>query len=250
VAGPSGERGRMTVAPPENRNESIRSVAAISIGRKPYGDPGRASELEDADGGETLRVATYARVSTLSGQDPEMQTRELREYCERRGWQLAEQFTDIGVSGSKDSRPGLNRLLADARRRKFDAVLVYRYDRFARSLRQLVNALGEFEALGIHFISLHEGVDTSTPNGRLVFGIFASIAEFERELIRSRVRSGLAAARSRGKKLGRPRVQIDAKRVAALREPGRSWPQVAKELGVGLGTAYRIALRLSEKVCG
>jgi DNA invertase Pin-like site-specific DNA recombinase len=101
--------------------------------------------------------------------------------------------------GAKDRRPKLDELMADAARRRFDCVLVYRYDRYARSLRHLVNALEEFRALGIDFVSLHEGVDTSTPNGRLVFGIFASIAEFERELIRSRVRSGLAAARAKGK---------------------------------------------------
>jgi DNA invertase Pin-like site-specific DNA recombinase len=170
-----------------------------------------------------MKVAIYARVSTANGQDPTVQTRELKEYCQRRQWEIAEEFTDTGVSGGKESRPGLNRLLADARRRKFDTVLVYRYDRFARSLRQLVNALGEFDALGIHFVSLHEGVDTSTPNGRLVFGIFASIAEFERELIRSRVRSGLAAARARGKRLGRPRVAVDAEKVTALRKAGASW---------------------------
>ena len=142
---------------------------------------------------------------------------ELRAYCSRRQWEIAEEFIDAGVSGSKESRPALNRLLADAKRRKFEAVLVYRYDRFARSLRHLVNALAEFDALGIHFVSLHEGVDTSTPNGRLVFGIFASIAEFERELIRGRVRSGLAAAKARGKRLGRPTVTVDTARIAALR---------------------------------
>jgi DNA invertase Pin-like site-specific DNA recombinase len=125
---------------------------------------------------------------------------------------------------------------------------VYRYDRFARSLRQLVNALAEFDALGIHFVSLHEGVDTSTPNGRLVFGIFASIAEFERELIRGRVRSGLAAARARGKRLGRPRVIVDAATIASLRAQGRSWPQIARELGVSVGTAYSAAHRLSKNV--
>jgi DNA invertase Pin-like site-specific DNA recombinase len=140
-------------------------------------------------------------------------------------WAIAEEFTD-SVSGSKESRPALNRLLADAKRRKFDAVLVYRYDRFARSLRQLVNALSEFDAMGIHFVSLHEGVDTSTPNGRLIFGIFASIAEFERELIRSRVRSGLAAARTRGKRLGRPRVVVDAQKISALRKDGASWATI------------------------
>jgi len=161
-----------------------------------------------------------------------MQLEELRAYCQRRQWEIAEEFIDTGISGSKESRPGLNRLLADAKRRRFDAVLVYRYDRFARSLRQLVNALAEFDALGIHFISLHEGVDTSTPNGRLVFGIFASIAEFERELIRGRVRSGLAAAKARGARLGRPRVTVDAARAAILRSQGLSWRAVARALGV------------------
>ena len=120
-------------------------------------------------------------------------------------------------------------------------MLVYRYNRFARSLRQLGNALSEFDALGIHFISLHEGVDTSTPNGRLVFGIFASIAEFERELIRSRVRSGLAAARAKGKRLGRPRVIVDAHRIASLRAQGLGWKKIARELGIGVSTVLRAA---------
>ena len=119
-----------------------------------------------------MRVAIYARVSTAGkGQDTEVQARELREYASRRGWETVEEFTDTGISGSKESRPALDRLLIDARRRKFDAVLVYRYDKFARSLGQLVNALDEFDALGIHFVSLHESLDTSTPTGRLVFGI-------------------------------------------------------------------------------
>jgi len=170
-----------------------------------------------------------------------MQTRELREYCERRGWQIAGEYVDLGISGAKERRPQLDRLLADCRKRLVDTVIVYRYDRFARSLRQLVNALSEFDALGIHFISLHEGVDTSTPNGRLVFGIFASIAEFERELIRQRVRSGLAAAKARGKRLGRPRVTVDRDRIARLRAGGASWAQIARELGVGEGTVYRAA---------
>src|SRR5277367_2378429 len=123
-----------------------------------------------------MKAALYSRVSTAD-QNVSMQLDELRAYCERR---------------------------------RFEVVLVYRYDRFARSLRQLVNALGEFDALGIHFISLHEGVDTSTPSGRLVFGIFASIAEFERSLITERVKSGQAAAKRRGVRFGRPRVQVDS----------------------------------------
>jgi len=166
-----------------------------------------------------------------------MQLRELREYCDRRGWQIGAEFTDVGVSGSKERRPQLDQLLAGCRKRRFDAVVVYRYDRFARSLRQLVNALGEFDALGIQFVSLHEAVDTSTPNGRLVFGIFASIAEFERELIRDRVRSGIAAARARGTRLGRPRRDVDGAQVAALRADGLSWRDVGRTLGVGVATA-------------
>jgi DNA invertase Pin-like site-specific DNA recombinase len=141
------------------------------------------------------------------------------------------------VSASRHRRRQLDDLLAACRRRRFDVVIVARYDRFARSLSQLVNALGEFEALGIQFISIHEGVDTTTPNGRLVFGIFASIAEFERELIRDRIRSGIAAARARGKRLGRPRRHVDVSQVAALRAEGRSWRDVGRELGVGVATA-------------
>jgi DNA invertase Pin-like site-specific DNA recombinase len=170
-----------------------------------------------------------------------MQTRELREYCQRRAWEIEGEYVDAGVSGAKERRPQLDALLAVCRKRRVDAVVVYRYDRFARSLRQLVNALEEFRSLGIEFISLHEGVDTSTPNGRLVFGIFASIAEFERELIRDRVKSGIAAARSKGKRLGRPRVTVDAAEVARLRAQGLGWKVIAKHLGHGVGTIMRMA---------
>jgi DNA invertase Pin-like site-specific DNA recombinase len=187
-----------------------------------------------------MKAAIYARVSTTNhGQDPKMQLRELREYCERRGWGCIE-YVDSGVSGSKERRPALDRLWTDCRRRLVSAVIVYRYDRFARSLRQMVSALEEFRSLGIDFISLHEGVDASTPNGRLVFGTFASIAEFERELIRDRVRSGLAAARAKGKVLGRPKKELDPSRVASLRAAGHGWRAIAKQLGVGVGTLYRV----------
>ena len=112
----------------------------------------------------------------------------------------------------------------------------------------LVNALDEFRALGIDFVSLHEGVDTSTPNGRLVFGIFASIAEFERELIRDRVRSGLALARSRGRQLGRPRIAVDASKVASLRTQGHSWAAISAEMGIGRGTAQRACAGLPKNL--
>jgi DNA invertase Pin-like site-specific DNA recombinase len=191
-----------------------------------------------------MRVAIYSRVSTHE-QTTAGQLDELRSYCERRKWEIVAEYTDEGVSGSKESRPGLNHLLADAKRRKFDAVLVYRYDRFARSLRQLVNALCEFDSLGIHFVSLHEGVDTSTPNGRLVFGIFASIAEFERELIRSRVRSGIAAARARGKRIGRPRVLPTDSQVTKLLGEGHSMMAIGKKLGISASTVCRRAQTLT-----
>ncbi len=187
------------------------------------------------------RAAIYARVSTRNGQNPEMQLAEVRAYCCRREWEIAGEYVDTGISGAKERRPALDRLLADCRKRRVDALVVYRYDRFARSLRQLVNALEEFRVLGVDFISLHEGVDTSTPNGRLVFGIFASIAEFERELIRERVRSGIAAARARGKRLGRPKATVDASRIGLLRAQGRSWAKIGEELGVGEGTVRRAA---------
>src|SRR5580704_12163885 len=168
-----------------------------------------------------------------------MQLAELREHATRRGWEVVGEYIDRGITGARERRPELDRLWADCRKRKVDAVLVYRYDRFARSLRQLVNALEEFRALGIDFISLHEGVDTSTPNGRLVFGIFASIAEFERELIRGRVISGLAAAVARGVRLGRPKRTVAAAEIARLRASGASWREVAERMGIGVGTAVR-----------
>ena len=189
-----------------------------------------------------MRAAIYARVSTTNhGQNVSMQTRELREYCQRRSWGIEGEDVDARVSGAKERRPQLDAPLVACRKRRVDAVVVYRYDRFARSLRQLVNALEEFRSLGIEFISLHEGVDTSTPNGRLVFGIFASIAEFEREIIRDRAKSGIAAARSKGKKLGRPRVIVDAAEVARLRAQGLGWKVIAKRLGHGVGTVMRMA---------
>ena len=185
------------------------------------------------------RAAIYARVSTNNGQHPEMQLAELRIYCERRGWKVAGEFVDVGISGAKEHRPGLDKLLSLCGKRLVKAVVVYRYDRFARSLRQLVNALEEFRTLGVDFISIHEGVDTTTANGRLIFGIFASVAEFERELVRGRVVSGLAAAKARGQRLGRPTVPVNVAQIALLREEGLSWAAIATKLGIGESTARR-----------
>src|SRR6202034_837546 len=130
-----------------------------------------------------MRVAIYARVSTTNGQDPQMQTRELREYIERRGWQLAGEYIDVGISGTKEKRGALDRLMSDAHRREFDCVVVWKFDRFARSVSHLLRALETFQALGIHFVSLSESVDTSTPAGKMVFTVLGAVAELERSLI-------------------------------------------------------------------
>jgi DNA invertase Pin-like site-specific DNA recombinase len=187
------------------------------------------------------RVALYARVSTSNGhQDPEMQLRELREYAKHRELTIIGEYVDR-LSGSKESRPALNRLMADASARKFDAVLVWKLDRFARSLKHLVNALAEFEALGVAFVSLRDNLDLSTPSGRLMFQIIGAMAEFERSLIQERVRAGLRNARAKGKRLGRPRAVVDAARIGALRSAGASWRTISEELGIGVATCFRHA---------
>jgi DNA invertase Pin-like site-specific DNA recombinase len=187
-----------------------------------------------------MRTAIYARVSTVgNGQSPEMQLRELREYCQRRGWEITGEYVDAGVSGAKDSRPELNRLIADAHRRCFDAVVCWKFDRFARSVSHLLRALETFRALGIEFVSLSEQVDTSTPTGKMVFTVLGAVAELERSLIAERVRAGLRNARAKGKILGRPRVVVDRDRIIALRAQRRPWAYIAAELGTSLGTVRR-----------
>jgi DNA invertase Pin-like site-specific DNA recombinase len=195
------------------------------------------------------RVVLYARVSTNHGQDPELQLRELREYAASRGWKIVQEYTDQGISGSKDSRPALDRLMSDAHQRKLDAVLVWKLDRFGRSLRHLVNALAELEALGVAFVSLRDNLDLSTPSGRLMFQIIGAMAEFERSLIQERVKAGLRNAKAKGQRLGRPRADVDKAEVEALRASGASWRAIAKNLGVGVGTVHRIAQRRSKNVC-
>jgi DNA invertase Pin-like site-specific DNA recombinase len=154
----------------------------------------------------TTKAAIYATVSTAhNGQDPAIQTRELEEYCQRRGWELAGCYVDTGISGSKESRPELAKLMADAHRRRFDAVVVWKFDRFARSVSHLLRALETFKALGIDFVSLPEQVDTSTPTGKVVFTVLGAVAELERSLICEGVRAGIRNAKAKGKKLGRPR---------------------------------------------
>lgn len=167
-----------------------------------------------------------------------MQTRELREYCVRRGWDLVHEYVDHGVSGATESRPALNSLMLDARKRSFDAIAVWKFDRMARSVSHLLRVLEEFRSLGIEFISLSESVDTSTPTGKMIFTVLGSVAELERSLISERVRAGLRNARAKGKILGRPKSDVDQAEVRRLRAQGASWRVIGRNLGVSATTAF------------
>jgi DNA invertase Pin-like site-specific DNA recombinase len=189
----------------------------------------------------TRRVALYARVSTKNnGQDPRAQIDLLREYAARRGWTIAQEYVDEGFSGTKSDRPALQQLMRDAKRRAFDVVAVWKFDRFGRSLRDLVNSLEEFRSLGIEFVSLTEAIDTSSPLGHVMFALIGAMAQFERELIRERVLMGLERAKRLGRRLGRPRVVVDADKVRALRAEGLSLRAIAAQTGVSSTTVMEI----------
>jgi DNA invertase Pin-like site-specific DNA recombinase len=175
-------------------------------------------------------TALYARVSTLD-QDCEVQLQDLRRYAGQRFVQYRE-YIDVGVSGAQRHRPQLDALMKDAHKRLFEVVLVWKFDRFARSLKHLIESLDEFNSLGIDFISYTEGVDTTTPTGQLLFHIVGAVAQFERDLIAERVRAGMAHARSMGKRIGRPRAEVDVDSAARLRSQGQSWRQIARTLNV------------------
>jgi DNA invertase Pin-like site-specific DNA recombinase len=194
-----------------------------------------------------MRVGIYARVSTTSGQSPEMQLLDLREYASRRGWEVFGEYIDQGVSGSKESRPELNRLMADVHKRHFDVVLCWKVDRFGRSLKHLVNALADLDSYGVAFVSLRDNLDLSTPSGRLMFQIIGAMAEFERSLIQERVR-GLRNAKLKGKTLGRPRRVVSRDEMKRLREQGASFREIAKAVGKSPGTV-RTRLLLNDLSC-
>ena len=188
----------------------------------------------------TKRVALYARVST-NGQDPETQLVALRDYSKARKLEVFSEYVDVGISGGKDSRPALNRLMDDARKRRFDAVLVARFGRFARSTRHLVLALEEFDALGVDFISLSESIDTSTPMGKMVYTVIAAVAELERSLIRERVVMGLQRAKAQGKRLGRPRgSKANGRKIQKLKGQGLSIRRIASEMNISKSTISRL----------
>jgi DNA invertase Pin-like site-specific DNA recombinase len=201
---------------------------------------------------KTKRAALYVRVSTSNRatrnlavfeQNPEVQELPLRQMAEQRGWSVVRVYSDR-MSGACESRPGLTALMQDARRGAFDVVVVFRFDRFARSVKQLVLALEEFRTLGIGFVSQQEALDTSTPMGEAMFAIIAAMAQLERRVIQERVIAGIEHAKAKGTKsgaaIGRPRAVFDRRRVVELRDSGASWRQIARALGVSLGTVCRV----------
>jgi len=165
-----------------------------------------------------------------------MQLAELREYACRRGWEIYAEYVDSGVSGSRESRPELNRLMSDVHLRRLDVVLCWKVDRFGRSLKHLVNALADLDSYGVAFVSLRDNLDLSTPSGRLMFQIIGAMAEFERSLIQERVRAGLRNAKLKGKTLGRPSRIISLDEMTRLREEGASLREIAKVVGVSYVT--------------
>ena len=185
-----------------------------------------------------MRVALYARCSTAD-QSVDLQLDGLRDYARMRGFTLVEEYVDEGISGARSRRPALDQLLAAAHRRRFDGVLIWKLDRLARSVRHLVNVAADLESLGIDLIVLDQGIDTSTSAGRFLFHTLGAVGELERDLIRERTVAGLAAAKRRGKRLGRPRVHVPRAKAHALLAEGRSVSEVARSLGIARSTLQR-----------
>ena len=194
-----------------------------------------------------MRVGLYARVST-TGQDPEVQLAALRRHAAQRGWEIAEEFVDRGVSGVKDRRPALDRLMTAAWVGHFQTVLVWRFDRFARSVKHLVTALDTFRALGVAFVSLQEQLDTATPIGQAMFTIIGAMAQLERDIIRERVRAGLERARARGVRLGRPRVPVAHGLLAGLQSEGLSLGEIARRMRCSRDRAPAAAQGCSRRI--
>ena len=186
------------------------------------------------------RVAIYCRVSTLD-QSTDSQLLDLRRYVAERQWNIYKEYVDEGISGTKDSRPALDELMDAARKRRFDMVLVWRFDRFARSTKHLILALEEFRNLGIDFVSYQENIDTSSPLGSAIFTIISAVAQLERDIIAERVKSGLRRAKENGKKLGRPRgTALDVEKIRGLRKKGWSLKQIAKALNTSKSSVARL----------
>jgi len=185
-----------------------------------------------------MKAGLYLRVST-NQQTTENQRRELEAYCERQGWKISAVYDDSGVSGAKAERPALNKMLNDAAKNKFQVLLVVKIDRLARSTANLLHILQQLQTAGVGFVATSQQLDTTSAYGRMVLTFLGAIAEFERELIRERVVAGLARAKAEGVRCGRPKTVLDAKEAVRLHRQGVSLREIAKKMGVGVGTIHR-----------
>ncbi len=194
-----------------------------------------------------MKVGLYARVSTLDkGQDTEVQLRDLRSYAQARGWSVISEYVDKGQSGAKDRRPELDRLMEDARKRKIDLIVCWRLDRLGRSLKHLILTLDELQGLGVGFVSYNENLDLTTSTGRLMFQLLGAFAEFERNMVKERVIAGLNHAKAKGKKLGRPEVDLDPVKLNEMRgKRGLTLRAMAKELNVSIGLVHKTLSKYS-----
>jgi len=195
-----------------------------------------------------MDCAIYARVSTTD-QNCEMQLRELREYCQRRDWKIVGEYVDTGWSGAKISRPQLDKLMKDASLHKFACVLVWKLDRFGRSVSNLVQGLNDLSSYGVRFLATTQGIDTdqTNPTSKLILWILAAVAEFEREMIRERVKAGMSAAKHRGTRCGRPKLEIDRARILKLRKGGASLRAIAKQVNLSVGTIHAVLAAAVQK---
>ena len=196
---------------------------------------------------KTQKIGIYVRVSTGS-QTVENQERELLAHCQRQGWQVFKVYRDEGFSGAVADRPGLKEMLADARQGRFNLLVVWKIDRLARSISHLLDVLTELTGLGIGFVSLTEAINTETAQGRMIANFLGSIAEFERELVVERVKSGMARASAAGVRIGRPRAGFDVAEAIRQKQAGQSWSQVAKAVGASSATVRRIVTPLLKRV--
>jgi DNA invertase Pin-like site-specific DNA recombinase len=187
----------------------------------------------------TMKAAIYCRVSTTD-QKTDMQLQDLRKFAQDRGIRIYQEYIDNGISGSIKKRPALDNLMADAKKKKYDVVLVWRFDRFARSSRHLVEALHAFRHLGIDFISYNENIDTGSPLGEAMFTIISAMAQLERDIIRERVKAGLRTARNKGKTLGRPKALVDINKLKEMKNSGDSVRYIASRMDVSTATVSRL----------
>ena len=187
---------------------------------------------------KTKKVALYVRVSTAS-QTTDNQTLELKQYCERQGWMIVKTYSDTGISGASRERPALDEMLADATANKWECLVCWKIDRLARSTSHLLDILKQLKTAGVGFCSMTEAIDTTSPQGRMLLTFLGAIAEFERELIRERIKSGLNRTRAEGTKLGRPRLGFDVTKAIELRDSGLGYKQIARELNIPRTTLFR-----------